>query len=202
MRQDSTINVFPWFEEQKLLTVLSVPRALGRTWDDHTSSPCTLVSLVQRLATSCTKDGNVDLLNIYECVLDRSAFQLHEGHSEIKDVSSECLLSGFILGIELGVQFKLFYIVSLALGQHNAKVLLHLIRLFCKQSCFSVLWTKFSAYNMRSFLLKNQIPDSSFEIFHYCANFYSLFTSSCWEFFFPLTFSSWTFLFMQYRWSF
>lgn len=199
MRQDSTINVFPWFEGQTslLLTVPSVPRALGWKWDDHTSSPCTLVSLVQRLATSFTKDGNVDLLNIYECVLDRSAFQL-----KAKDVSSDCLFSGFILGIELGVQFNLFYNVSLALGLHNANVLLHLIRLFCKQSCFSVLWTKFSAYNMRSFLLKNQIPDSSFEIFHYCANLYSLFTSSCWEFFFPLTFSSWTFLFMQYRWSF
>ena len=40
-----------------------------------------------------------------------------------------------------------------------------------------VLCTKFPAYSMRCFLLNNPILDSSFEIFHYSANFDLLFVS-------------------------
>ena len=55
--------------------------------------------------------------------------------------------------LKLGMQFKLFYIVSLALGQHNANVFVTLnsLSLFYKQFCFSVLETKFSAYSMGNF---------------------------------------------------
>ena len=94
----------------------------------------------------------------------------------------EYLFSGFILVMEvlkLGMQFKLFYIVSLALRLHNANVLLHLILQVIFSNNFALLcsWNK-SAYSMCSFLLNDPILDSAFEIFHYSANFDSLSTVS------------------------